>query len=58
MGCSKVLQKSRKRSKPGKKPQRSLPSLDLEANGFCGHDGITHFNWRKGEENVKVGEIM
>ena len=58
MGCSKVLQKSRKRSKPGGKPQKSPLSLDLEANGFCGHDGITNFNWRKGEEDVKVEEIM
>lgn len=27
---------------------------DLEASGFCGHDGITHFKWRKGEEDVEV----
>lgn len=53
MRCS-GLYGSPEEVKAGEKPQRSPLSLDLEASGFCGHDGITHFKWRKGEEDVEV----
>lgn len=63
MGCPKVLEKSWKRSNLGKEASEKPSFLGSKTWYICGHDGITPFtiscfHWRKGEEDLNMGERM